>query len=99
MQPVTTNPFLIMAINMAIVFFVLWILGYVIRFIHYIDPMKEKIEETKKNSAASIQNEVDYINRTKDESEEEVVAAITAAIVEYGYQADEFKIESIEEIK
>lgn len=34
MQPVTTNPFLNIAVNMSIIFFVLCFFGYVIRFIH-----------------------------------------------------------------
>lgn len=36
------NPFMIMLINMSIVFAVLYVLGWVIRLIHVIDPTKEK---------------------------------------------------------
>ena len=93
-QPVTTNPFLIMAINMSIVFFVLWILGYIIRFIHYIDPTKQaEVKVTERTIKIPIvTNQADNVN------EEEIVAAITAAIVESGYADDEFKIRSIEKI-
>ena len=43
--PVTTNPLIIMCINMSIVFAVLIGLSFLIRLIHMIDPTKEKKEE------------------------------------------------------
>ena len=42
-QPVTTNPFIIMLINMTVVFAVLIALGFVINLIHYIDPTKPSL--------------------------------------------------------
>ena len=44
-QPVTTNPLIIMLINMSIVFAVLIGLSIMIRLIHLVDPTKEKKEE------------------------------------------------------
>ena len=41
-QPVTTNPFIIMCINMTIVFAVLFGLSLLIRLIHAVDPTREK---------------------------------------------------------
>ena len=41
-HPVTTNPLIIMLINMTVVFLVLTALGVVINLIHYIDPTKPK---------------------------------------------------------
>ena len=41
-HPVTTNPFIIMLINMTIVFAVLIGLSFMIRLIHLVDPTKEK---------------------------------------------------------
>ena len=41
-QPVTTNPWLIMFINMTIVFSVLYGLSLIIRLIKIIDPTKKK---------------------------------------------------------
>lgn len=41
-QPVTTNPFMIMLINMTIVFGVLWILGLVMNLIRAVDPTAKK---------------------------------------------------------
>ena len=44
-QPVTTNPLIIMLINMSIVFAVLIGLSLMIRLIHLVDPTKEKEEK------------------------------------------------------
>ena len=53
-QPVTTNPFIIMLINMTVVFAVLIALGFVINLIHYLDPTKPKAakEEPKAEAPA-----------------------------------------------
>ena len=40
-QPVTTNPLIIMCINMTVVFVVLVSLSFLIKLIHLIDPTKE----------------------------------------------------------
>lgn len=40
-HPVTTNPFIIMLINMTVVFVVLISLSFLIRLIHMIDPTKQ----------------------------------------------------------
>ena len=44
-HPVTENPFIIMLINMTVVFIVLIVLMYVIKLIHYVDPTKPKEEQ------------------------------------------------------
>ena len=44
-HPVTTNPFIIMLINMSIVFAVLIGLSIMIRLIHLVDPTKVKEEQ------------------------------------------------------
>lgn len=41
-QAVTTNPWLIMAINMTVVFAVLIALGILMEIVHLIDPTKKK---------------------------------------------------------
>ena len=43
-QAVTTNPWLIMAINMTVVFVVLILLGILMEIVHLIDPTKKKKE-------------------------------------------------------
>ena len=45
-QPVTTNPLIIMLINMSIVFAVLIGLSIMIRLIHLVDPTKVKEEQS-----------------------------------------------------
>ena len=45
-QPATTNPMIIMVINMTIVFAVLIGLSFMIKLVHMIDPTKE---QEKKN--------------------------------------------------
>lgn len=41
-QAATTNPLIIMAINMTVVFAVLVVLSFMIRLIHMVDPTKKK---------------------------------------------------------
>ncbi len=41
-HPVTTNPFIIMMINMTVVFAVLFGLSMMIRLIHLVDPTKKQ---------------------------------------------------------
>ena len=43
-QPITTNPFIIMLINMTVVFAVLWGLSLLVKLIHIIDPTKNDEE-------------------------------------------------------
>ena len=50
-QPVTTNPFIIMLINMTVVFLVLIALGVVINLIHYFDPTKPKAKPAEEAPA------------------------------------------------
>ncbi len=48
-QAVTTNPWLIMAINMTVVFVVLILLGILMEIVHLIDPTKKKKKHLKQN--------------------------------------------------
>ena len=73
-QAVTTNPWLIMAINMTVVFVVLILLGVLMTIVHLIDPTKKKKDVPP---SASAQNE------------DEVVAAIVGAIVAMGYSSEQ----------
>ncbi len=50
-HPVTSNPLIIMLINMTVVFIVLVLLSFVIRLIHYVDPTVKK--ETPKEAPAA----------------------------------------------
>lgn len=82
-EPVTTNPFIIMLINMTVVFFVLIILGLVIRFIHYIDPTVKKKDNVVKTPTPTSKPKPVAV-KTEPSKEKglnlEVVAAIAAAV-------------------
>ena len=95
-HPVTTNPIIIMIINMTVVFLVLNALGFIIKFIHYIDPTKEKTEKTPVKAAAVKEvPEAETAGKAAETAEDgvpaEVVAAITAAVVSLGYSANEIR--------
>jgi len=90
-HPVTTNPLIIMMINMTVVFVVLISLSFLIKLIHAIDPTKkpeistedhEDDEDTAGETAAIISKL--QAQNTAPAVEEgispEVIAAITAAI-------------------
>ena len=88
-EAVTTNPLLIMVINMTIVFGVLFLLGYVIEFIHWIDPTRKKADKSsseEKSKQSAKQEELKASRKAEEEMEEKtLVAVITAAIMAYGY--------------
>ena len=86
-QPITTNPFLIAAINMTVVFAVLYGLSLMIRLITLIDPTQKKktaLAETSKilqqDSAA-----VDTAATTAQDEHDEMMILFTAAIAAYGH--------------
>ena len=90
-QPVTTNPWVIMLLNMTVVFLVLAALGLVIKFIHRIDPTKSKRKAQEAASAADVLP-VGAIAKASPELVEqeispEVVAVIAAAVASYGCDA------------
>ena len=88
---VTTNPLIIMMINMTVVFIVLISLIYLIKLIHFIDPTKQPEQKSEvapdepplvavKSSAPPPEPE------PVDEGiNPEVIAAISAAISAYGF--------------
>jgi glutaconyl-CoA/methylmalonyl-CoA decarboxylase subunit delta len=69
-HPVTTNPFIIMLINMTVVFVVLYGLSLLIRLIHVIDPTKKEADAPAAAAPAA------------DNSA--VLAVIAAAVAAYG---------------
>lgn len=77
-EPVTTNPFVIMLINMTVVFIVLIALGLVINLIHAIDPTKEKEKPKAVPAPAPAPIAADGVSP-------EVIAVIAAALASYGY--------------
>ena len=85
-QAVTTNPFLIMAINMAVVFAVLISLGILMKIVYLIDPTKKKKEAPA--ATAPVATPVAPANASA-QNEDEVVAAIVGAIVAMGYSSEQ----------
>ena len=79
-QPVTTNPLVIMLINMTVVFIVLISLSFLIRLIHAVDP-------TRKKEAAPVSAPVAESAPEPEGLSAEVVAAITAAVTLCGFSA------------
>lgn len=85
-EPVTTNPFVIMLINMTVVFIVLVALGLVINLIHAIDPTKEKAAPQKEAPAPAPTPAAPAPEPVSaDGVSPEVIAVIAAALASYGY--------------
>mgnify|MGYP002622666403 CR=1 FL=1 len=97
-HPVTTNPLIIMTINMTVVFFVLVALSGLIHLIHMVDPTKEPevadggSGDESAESAAIIAKlkensaaPAEEVSQVEEGISPEVIAAISAAISAYGF--------------
>ena len=88
-SPVTTNPLIIMLINMTVVFIVLVSLIYLIKLIHFVDPTKEKpkpeVEDDEPLVAVKSAPAVSAPPVVEEGINPEVIAAISAAIAAYGF--------------
>ena len=91
-SPVTTNPLIIMLINMTVVFIVLVSLIYLIKLIHFVDPTKEKPKPEvpdEEEPLVAVQSAPSAAVSAPPVVEEginpEVIAAISAAIAAYGF--------------
>ncbi len=82
-QPVTTNPLLIMFINMAVVFVVLWGLSLIIRLIKIIDPTRKKPAADLPPAAAPAP--VAAVPAPSDHSQ--LIAVLAAAVAATGFGA------------
>lgn len=80
-HPVTTNPLIIMLINMTIVFVVLIGLSFMIRLIHLVDPTKAKEEEPA--AAASNQTAAPAAVPASAVDNNVDIAVIAAAVAAY----------------
>ena len=87
-QAVTTNPLLIMAINMTVVFVVLILLGVLMEIVHLIDPTKKKKEAPKTETTVAAPA-APAAPSASAQNEDEVVAAIVGAIVAMGYSSEQ----------
>ena len=88
-QAVTTNPLLIMAINMTVVFVVLILLGVLMQIVHLIDPTKKKKEAPKTETTVAAPAAAPAAPTASVQNEDEVVAAIVGAIVAMGYSSEQ----------
>ena len=88
-QAVTTNPWLIMAINMTVVFVVLILLGILMTIVHLIDPTKKKKEVPTSAPVAAPAATPVAAPSASAQNEDEVVAAIVGAIVAMGYSSEQ----------
>ena len=77
-HPVTTNPFIIMLINMTVVFVVLYGLSLLIRLIHVIDPTKKAEEHAEAAAVPAAAPAALVVDNSA------VVAVIAAAVAAYG---------------
>ena len=84
-QPVTTNPIIIMLINMTIVFAVLIGLQILVQLIHVIDPTKNKKAEPKAAPAPKAAAPAAPAAPKADNTA--VIAVIAAAVASMGYSS------------
>ena len=87
-QAVTTNPWLIMAINMTVVFVVLILLGVLMQIVHMIDPTKKK-KAPEASTTVAAPAAAPAAPSASAQNEDEVVAAIVGAIVAMGYSSEQ----------
>ena len=90
-HPVTTNPLIIMLINMTVVFIVLIALSFLIRLIHVVDPTYKKEEPQQEASAPAPVAAAEPAPVVEEGIPQEVVAVIAAAVAAYGCGAAEIK--------
>ncbi len=90
-HPVTTNPLIIMLINMTVVFIVLISLSFLIRLIHIVDPTYKKKEEPAAPAPAAPTPAPAPEPVVEEGIPAEVIAVIAAAVAAYGYSTAEIK--------
>ena len=91
-SPVTTNPLIIMMINMTVVFIVLVALMFLIKLIHYVDPTKapkKPAQSEEEEPLVAVKSESAPAPEPEPVVEQgvspEIIAAISAAIAAYGF--------------
>ena len=85
-QPVTTNPLLIMFINMTVVFAVLYGLSLIIRLIKIIDPTQKK--KLASSEPAAVPAPADATPAAPETAaSDQLIAVLAAAVAATGYGA------------
>ena len=95
-QPATTNPLIIMCINMTIVFAVLIGLSFMIKFIHMIDPTKPKEKPAEAPKAAPAAAPAAAAPAAPAVDPKLNIAVIAAAVAAYGGDAKIVAIRPVE---
>ena len=95
-QPATTNPLIIMCINMTIVFAVLIGLSFMIKFIHMIDPTKPKEKPAEAPKAAPAAAPAAPAPAAPAVDPNLNIAVIAAAVAAYGGDAKIVAIRPVE---
>jgi len=96
-HPVTTNPLIIMLINMSIVFVVLMGLSAMIRLIHLCDPTKTAKEEKKPAAAPKAAAPAAAAPAAAPKADNSaVIAVIAAAVAAYDSEARIVTVRPIE---
>lgn len=91
------NPILITIINMVIVFAVLYVLGMLIKLIHYIDPTKNKGKKPVKVGKVITKKPKPVKPAAADNmAEKTLIAVITTSLMAYGCR--DFEIKSIKKL-
>ncbi|MDR7867219.1 MAG: OadG family protein [Sporomusaceae bacterium] len=85
-QPVTTNPLLIMFINMAVVFAVLYGLSLIIRLIQKIDPTQKK-SVVKSEPAPAVAPVAAVAAAPAEPDQNQLIAVLAAAVAATGFGA------------
>lgn len=88
---VTTNPVIIMMINMTVVFAVLYGLSLMIRLIHLIDPTRKKEEKAPVPAPVVKAPQAAATPVVEEGIPTEVVAVIAAAITACGYSSSQIR--------
>ena len=95
-EPVTTNPIVIMLINMTVVFIVLIVLSFMIRLIHAVDPTGHEKKKPTKKAASPVSlgapSEEHLIPVAPAGIPAEVIAAIAAAVTACGFSAHSIRV-------
>lgn len=91
------NPILITIINMVIVFAVLYVLGILIKLIHYVDPTKNKSKKPVKVGKVITKKPKPIKPPVVDNmAEKTLIAVITTSLMAYGCR--DFEIKSIKKL-
>ncbi len=89
MEQQVMSPWMVMAINMTIVFLVLISLGILIKIVYFIDPTRRKDSKSKSEAASKAVAPAPVQKAAVAKNNDDVIAVITAAVVAMGYSASQ----------